>query len=323
MTYLDTVADVYKEAAKKPQSNLCCVAQKSAYLPGLNIPCIMHEMNYGCGSTVNPQDMRKDQTVLYVGVGGGLELLQFAYFTRSAGGVIGVDPVKEMRDAAAKNLQLALKSNDWFDTSFIDIRNGDALKLPLENNCIDLAAQNCLFNIFKLDGDLELALSEMHRVLKEGGKLVMSDPVAPCDIPEHIKNNEVMRAQCLSGCISLNKYITKIVEAGFGVIEVRSKRPYRVLDQHRYALDRNILLETIELAAYKTPVPEDGACVFTGCTATYTGAEPYFDDGKGHRLEAGLPAGVCDKTALALESLNRSDIIITESTWHYNGGGCC
>ena len=69
--------------------------------------------------------------------------------------------------------------------------------------------------------------------------------------------------------------------------------------------------------------PGDGPCVFTGRTAFYTGSDEMFDDGKGHTLIRDIPLNVCDKTAVALASLKRGDISITDSTWHYAGGGCC
>ena len=115
---------------------------------GLSIPKKMLEMNYGCGSTVNPMDLVNDPTILYVGVGGGMELLQFSYFSRRKGGVIGLDVVDEMIDACNENMIQAEEENEWFDKSFIDVRKGDALNLPIEDNSVDVAAQNCLFNIF-------------------------------------------------------------------------------------------------------------------------------------------------------------------------------
>ncbi len=322
-TYHDTVFNVYKDAAAAPADNLCCVPMPPRYLPGLTIPSIMHQMNYGCGTTVHLQDMKKDQRVLYVGVGGGLEALQLAYFTRRPGGVVAVDPVAEMREAAAKNLKLAAEQNDWFDPSFVTIVDGDALSLPAEDNSFDFAAQNCLFNIFKTDGDLEQALAEMHRVLKPGGRLVMSDPITPRPMPEHLQDNEILRAQCLSGCLTYEAYVEKIAGAGFGAAEVRSRVPYRSLDAASYDLDADLILETIEIACFKSPMPDDGACVFTGRTAIYTGRDGSFDDGKGHVLPKNLPQSVCDKTAGALERLGRDDLTITPSTWHYQGGGCC
>src|SRR5437660_54405 len=112
--YLQTVADVYAEAAQKPDATLCCVTSAVWHLPDLHIPQVMLEMNYGCGSTVDPRDLRGDDTVLYVGVGGGLEALQFAYFTRRPGSIIAVDPVAAMRDKASANFEEAARLNRWF-----------------------------------------------------------------------------------------------------------------------------------------------------------------------------------------------------------------
>ena len=79
----------------------------------------MLEMNYGCGSTVHPRDLSNNPSILYVGIGGGMELLQFSYFTRNAGSVIGVDPVEEMIEACDQNLEEAEKQNDWFKKDFV------------------------------------------------------------------------------------------------------------------------------------------------------------------------------------------------------------
>ena len=328
MGYHATVQEIYRKAAREPDRSLCCVPRTPLYLPGLRIPGIMHEMNYGCGTTVHLEDMREGQRVLYVGVGGGLEALQLAYFTRRPAGVIAIDPVSEMREAARKNLQEAGRLNDWFDPSFVEIRAGDALDLSLEDASVDLAAQNCLFNIFKTagpdgNGDLERALGEMHRVLEPGGRLSMSDPITPRPMPPHLKDDETLRAQCISGCLTSEHYLDKIVEAGFGSIEVRSRRPYRLLDRRRYDLEADLLLESLEICAHKVAVPDDGPCVFTGRFAIYSGDEETFDDGRGHVLVRDVPLSVCDKTAAALGALDRSDLTVTEPTWHHAGGGCC
>ena len=82
MSYLDTTHDLYKEAALTPDVGLCCTTTPIWQFPGLHIPTRMQEMNYGCGSTVHPRDLVNNPHILYVGVGGGMELLQFAYFSR-------------------------------------------------------------------------------------------------------------------------------------------------------------------------------------------------------------------------------------------------
>ena len=97
----------------------------------------------------------------------------------------------------------------------------------------------------------------------------------------------------------MSDYLDAIVNVGFGAIEVRSRRPYRLLDAKQFNLDEDLLLETVEVAAVKTPMPDDGPCIFTGKYAIYGGEEESYDDGVGHLLMRNLPHGICDKTAKA------------------------
>lgn len=322
MDYRDTVAELYAGAAAEPQPALCCTQTPPWKLPGLKVPQAMLDRNYGCGTTVHPRDLSDVGSVLYVGVGAGMEALQFAYFVREAGGVVAIDTVDAMLETARELLGEAAKTNDWFDPSFVLLRRGDALDLPVEDGTIGLAAQNCLFNIFTRE-HLGRALSEIHRVLKPHGKLVLSDPVASRPIPAHLAEDDGLRAACLSGALPLDEYLGALVEAGFGTIEIRGRRPYRLLDKRRYGLDEDLLLESVEVVAIKDPIPADGACIFTGRTAIYVGEDEAFDDGKGHFMLRDLPLGVCDKTAAAMRAMDREDLFVTESTWHYTGDGCC
>lgn len=322
MSYLDVTKDVYKAAALTPDVGLCCTTTPIWQFPGLSIPTIMQEMNYGCGSTVNPRDLVNTPKILYVGVGGGMELLQFSYFSRQKEGVIGIDVVEEMLEASRKNFLLAEEQNDWFESDFVSLKKGDALDLPVEDGSIDVAAQNCLFNIFKVE-ELQKALEEMYRVLKPHGRLVMSDPICEQPMNETLREDERLRALCLSGSIPLNDYIKMLTDVGFGTIEIRAKRPYRILDKKHYPTEETIFIESVEVCAIKDPMPEDGPCVFTGKAAIYYGNEDFFDDKKGHVLLQNQPLAVCDKTAAALAKINRDDLYISASTYHYDGGGCC
>ncbi|MDA0710776.1 MAG: arsenosugar biosynthesis arsenite methyltransferase ArsM [bacterium] len=321
-SYLEATHNLYKEAALVPQAALCCASATPHALPGLVVPEEMTAMNYGCGTTVNVRDLKSDMNILYVGVGGGLEALQFAYFTRRPGSVVAVDSVPEMLERARENFEIAAKVNDWFDPSFVTLLEGNALDLPVPDRSIDLAAQNCLFNIF-LAQDLRKALSEIRRTLRPGGALVLSDPISDQPIPEVLRQDDRLRAMCLSGALSLDDYISAITETGFGTMEIRGRRPYRLLDSRRYGLAEDILLESVELAAFNDPVPDDGPCVFTGRMVIYTGDEAYFDDGKGHIVIPDVPLAVCDKTGRNFENLERDDMHVTASTYHYAGGGCC
>ncbi len=321
-SYLATTVDVYKQAALTPEVGLCCTTTPVWQLPDLVMPHKMLEMNYGCGSTVAPRDLGGNPRVLYVGVGGGMELLQFAYFSRQKGKVIGIDYVDEMLEVCGENMVEAEKLNPWFRKEFIDLRKGNALALPIEDNSVDVAAQNCLFNIFTAD-DLALALAEMYRVLKPNGRLVLSDPVCEQSMPAHLQTDERLRALCLSGALSMKDYINMITAAGFGTVEVRARRPYRILSPAQYGVEENIFLESVEVCAIKDPMPADGPCVFTGKTAIYYGTKSYFDDKKGHVMMQNQPLAICDKTAAALALMPQQEIFISESTWHYDGGGCC
>ena len=321
-TYLETAQDVYRQAALEPEIGLCCTTTPIWRLPELSIPQPMLEMNYGCGSTVHPRDLADHPTVLYVGVGGGMELLQFAYFSRHQAAVIGVDLVEEMLSACRANLEIAARQNAWFQPDFVDLRKGDALALPLADASIDVAAQNCLFNIFR-ERDLTAALAEMYRVLKPHGRLVLSDPVCEQTMPATLRNDDRLRAMCLSGAIPLADYVSRLTDVGFGTIEVRARRPYRVLAPGKYQTDAVIYIESVEICAIKDPMPADGPCIFTGRTVIYFGDEDYLDDGKGHVMSPNQPLAVCDKTAGALAALGRDDLYISEPTWFYDGGGCC
>jgi len=322
MSYLETTHSVYKEAALTPDIGLCCTTNPIWELPGLKIPRIMQEMNYGCGSTVHARDLANNPKMLYVGVGGGMELLQFSYFNRQKGGVIGLDVVDEMLEASRKNFMEAEQMNSWFKSEFVNLLKGDAMNLPVEDNSIDVAAQNCLFNIFKSD-DLKKAISEMYRVLKPHGRLVMSDPTCEQPMNDELRNDDRLRALCLSGSLSIAEYVKALTDAGFGTIEIRARKPYRILDPKNYPTSEIIYIESIEVAAIKDPMPADGPCVFTGKAAIYYGNEDYFDDGAGHVLLKNQPLAICDKTAEKLQRSSNNDIFISKSTYHYDGGGCC
>lgn len=322
MGYLETTQSVYKDAALTPDIGLCCTTTPIWQFPGLSIPTKMQEMNYGCGSTVHPRDLVNNPKILYVGVGGGMELLQFSYFSRQKEGVIGVDIVDEMLEACQANFEEAEQQNGWFQKEFVRLEKGDALQLPVADSSIEVAAQNCLFNIFKQD-ELKQALKEMYRVLKPNGRLVMSDPICEQPMNAALRDDERLRALCLSGSIPLNDYLKILTDVGFGTLEIRAKRPYRILDSKHYPTDETIYIESVEVCAIKDPMPEDGPCIFTGKAAIYFGEEAFFDDEKGHILLQNQPLSICDKTAAALALLNRTDLFISPSTHHYDGGGCC
>lgn len=320
--YLQVVQEVYAEAARHPDTSLCCLPQTVWHLPGLKYPRRMLEMNYGCGSTVDPREIRIDDTVLYVGVGGGLELLQFAYLVRRPAAVIGVDPVAEMREAAGMNLTEAEKINPWFRREFVEIRDGNALDLPLPDSTVTVAAQNCLFNIFRED-ELRQALREVYRVLQAEGRFYTSDPITPRPLPKALTEDARLRARCISGCPTLEQYLTLLEEVGFGRIELRARFPYRVLTPSEFpTLTEPIVLESVEIVAHKVGGGADGPAIFAGETVTYIGPEAgWLDEVTGMYLPRGVPMSVSRNAAQRLRRL--PFILYTPPTWHARPNGCC
>jgi SAM-dependent methyltransferase len=192
--------------------------------------------------------------------------------------------------------------------------------LPVETGTVGVAAQNCLFNVFSSD-DLGRALGEIVRVLRPGGFFATSDPVTPAPLPAAFTGDEVARARCLAGCQTLDDYLAALASAGFGRLDVRARRPYRYLTPGEYpALAEPVLLESVEVVAYKVPDGPDGPAIFTGRTAVYGGQHPTFDDGLGHVLPRGIPVDVSDAAARRLAHL--PDVVVTSPTYHARGG-CC
>jgi SAM-dependent methyltransferase len=316
--YRKAVHDVYASAALEPDPTLCCVDGVQWTLPGLDVPPIMLEMNYGCGSSVHPADLAGARPVLYVGVGGGLEALQLAYFRRFPGGVVAVDPVAEMRAAARRNLELAERTNPWFRSEFVRIEDGTAAELPVADGAVELVAQNCLFNVFVQD-DLRAALAEVRRALAPGGRFATSDPIATRPIPEALRRDDTLRARCCSGCRTYDEYLGELAAAGLGRIVVRARRPYRMLLPHDYPeLDRPLLLESLDLVAHRADAAGPPQ-VFTGRTAMLLGHQALSVHGA--LFVPGMPLPVSDAVAAELEA--RADFSVTNATYHASGPGCC
>jgi hypothetical protein len=98
----------------------------------------------------------------------------------------------------------------------------------------------------------------MYRILKPHGRLVMSDPTCEQPMNDALRNDDRLRALCLSGAIPLKDYIKMLTDVGFGTIEIRARRPYRILDTAHYATDENIFIESVEVCAIKTLCRQTG-----------------------------------------------------------------
>ena len=174
------------------------------------------DCSLSCGSTLDYLNLKKGERVLDLGCGTGNETLQAALMVGSQGEVTGLDLTPEMLDAARQNASEKGITNTLFINSSIE-------KLPFDNNSFDAIISNCVINHAP---DKQQVYREIFRVLKSGGRFVVSDAVSQEELPDHIKNDPDQWAACFGGAITEEDYLKSIREAGFADIEILNKREY-------------------------------------------------------------------------------------------------
>jgi arsenite methyltransferase len=164
----------------------------------------------GCGNPIALASLREGEAVLDLGSGAGFDCFLAAPKVGKAGKVIGVDMTPEMIDKARENAQKGRYEN-------VEFRLGEIENIPAADNSIDVVISNCVIN---LSPDKERVFKEAHRVLKPGGRLMVSDIVLLKELPEFIKNSIDAYIGCLSGAIMKDEYIKTIHDAGFQDVEI-------------------------------------------------------------------------------------------------------
>ncbi len=171
------------------------------------------DLGLGCGNPIAFANVQLGETVLDLGSGGGLDAFIAARMVGADGRVIGVDMTPEMITLAKNNA----KKSDYHQVEF---RLGLIEYLPVEDECIDLVISNCVVN---LSIDKPKVYAEAFRVLKPGGRLVISDPVRVADIPAAVKAGEDAYCGCVAGAASVEEITSWLSEAGFEDIRISPK----------------------------------------------------------------------------------------------------
>ncbi|MDH5393721.1 MAG: methyltransferase domain-containing protein [Gammaproteobacteria bacterium] len=179
------------------------------------LPEDITETSFGCGNPLAFSRVQKGQTVLDLGSGAGLDLLLAAQRVGSTGQVIGVDMTDEMLSKARKNIEASGYKN-------IVLKKGKIESLPIESNSVDWVISNCVIN---LSPEKDQVFSEISRVLKPGGKLLISDIVAQ-DVPWWVRKSGVLTAACAGGAISEQSYLQKLEQAGLVKCDVAERQHY-------------------------------------------------------------------------------------------------
>ena len=167
-------------------------------------------LGLGCGNPIALASLQEGETVLDLGSGAGFDCFLAAHKVGKTGRVIGVDMTPEMLDKARENARKGGYEN-------VEFRLGEIEHIPAADNSVDVVISNCVIN---LSPEKERVFKEAYRVLKPGGRLMVSDVVLVKELPDVIKHSIDAYIGCLSGAIMKDEYIKTIREAGFLDIRV-------------------------------------------------------------------------------------------------------
>lgn len=173
-------------------------------------------MGLGCGNPVAVASLKEGETVMDLGSGPGLDCFLAAKQVGEKGRVIGVDMTPEMLEKARANARKGGFTN-------VEFRLGEIENLPAADNSIDVIISNCVIN---LSPDKPRVFREAFRVLKPGGRIMISDLVLTKDLPDFLKDSIDAYISCLSGAIRKDEYLSSMTEAGFQDVTIQDERAF-------------------------------------------------------------------------------------------------
>jgi SAM-dependent methyltransferase len=307
----------YAGAAKAPEAALCCpVDYDRKFLKA--IPAEVIEKDYGCGDP--SKHLREGETVLDLGSGTGKICFIASQVVGKKGRVIGVDMTDEMLSVARRNAPIVAKnigfSNVEFrkgriqdlalDLELLDrklkespIANADAFlgaeelanelreKHPLvATDSVDVVVSNCVLNLVEADAKRKL-FTEIHRVLRKGGRAVISDIVSDEDVPDAMQADPELWSGCISGALREDAFLEAFEAAGFYGISIlkRDSAPWRTV--------KGIEFRSVTVEAFKG---KQGPCFERNQAVIYKGPFKEVLDDDNHRMIRGHRYAVCDKT---------------------------
>ena len=258
-----TVSERYRKAAQQAEASLCCaVSYDPKYLA--NIPAEVIEKDYGCGDP--SRWLREGETVLDLGSGTGKICFIAAQVVGSKGRVIGVDMTEEMLEVARRNAPVVagrigysnvefrkgriqdlgldvelfdrelrarpVKSfPDWL--ALEEVANRLRRESPLvQSESVDVVVSNCVLNLVEPRSKLVL-FAEIFRVLRPGGRAVISDIVSNQAVPMALRNDPELWSGCISGAMTEGAFLKAFENAGFEQVQLveRGAEPWRVVER--------------------------------------------------------------------------------------------
>lgn len=174
------------------------------------------DLGLGCGLPTRYADIREGDVVLDLGSGAGIDVFLAAKKAGKNGRVIGLDMTPAMVELARKNA----KKNGYENVEF---RLGDIEAMPVENESVSVVISNCVIN---LAPDKRRVFSEIYRVLKSGGRFLISDIATYGPVPDKVRNDMEKWVGCVAGAMDREEYLKLINEAGFKKVEIKNTVEY-------------------------------------------------------------------------------------------------
>ena len=311
------VKERYSSGAACCEPALCCpVEYDPQYLK--IIPAEVLERDYGCGDP--SRHLRPGETVLDLGSGTGKICFIAAQVVGPTGRVIGVDMTDAMLEVARRNAPVVAERIGFANGEFrkgriqdlaLDLEKLDAelraqpiadanaflragelaeelrVRHPLvADDSVDVVVSNCVLNLVEGRAKRQL-FEEIFRVLRRGGRAVISDIVSDEDVPQEMQNDPELWSGCISGALTESGFVRAFTDAGFYGIRIlkRDAAPWRTV--------QGIEFRSVTIEAFKG---KQGACFERGQAVIYKGPFKKVLDDDGHSYERGERYAVCDKT---------------------------
>jgi len=239
----------YAQITKQDQQNCCpsCACGASPLSQAQAIGYLREDLEQipeeaviglGCGNPTAIADLKQGEVVLDLGSGAGVDVFLAANKVGPTGRVIGVDMTEEMGDKA-KGIARS------YGYQNVEFRLAEIEKLPIEDESVGVVISNCVIN---LSPDKSKAFREAYRVLKPGGRLIVSDIVSQRELPDEIKNDLDAWTGCIAGALEQQEYLGEVRKAGFEDVMVVSSREFYIESKGNGAIEK---LLNITVKAYK------------------------------------------------------------------------
>jgi radical SAM protein with 4Fe4S-binding SPASM domain len=277
------VQDFYGRAAEQPQAGLCCPVSYDRE-DIAHIPQDVIDRFYGCGGPMSLAGVQPGETVVDLGSGAGIDVFIAARKVGPTGRAIGVDMTDPMLGVAGQNKEKVAQALGY---DVVDFRKGYLEDVPVEDASVDLVTSNCVIN---LSPDKPRVFREMWRVLRDHGRIVVSDIVADGPLPPGLKVNVHLWGECISGALPEDEFVAELEKAGFYGVGLLKKEFWKELEGHNFF--------SVTVRGYK--FQKKAGCVFLGHRAVYLGPYVSVGDEEGHLFPRGQAVEICTDTVAKL-----------------------